>query len=46
MVMIPSLNSLSISLYTPKGENCEMYPLAKDNMVELNFNIPYLNIIY
>ena len=43
MLMIPSLFSLTISLYTLKGVYCEIYPLLEGNKVE--FHIPYLIII-
>ena len=43
---IPSLISLTISPYTPRGVNCEIYHLLKNNMIQFNFNIPLLIMIY
>ena len=46
MLMIISLISLTISMYTPEGVYCEIYPLLEGTTVEFNFNIPYLVMIY
>ena len=46
MLMIPSLISLTIILYTPSGVYCQIYPSLEENTVEFNFNIPYLRMIY
>ena len=39
--MIPSLISLTISLYTPQGVYCEVCPSLEGNTDEFNFNIPF-----
>ena len=46
MLIFPSLISLTTSSFTPQGVYCEKYPLLEGNMVEFNFNIPYLRMIY
>ena len=43
--MFTSLFSLTISLYTPSGVYCVIYPSLQGNIEEFGFSIPLLRMI-
>ena len=44
--MFTSLFTLTISLYTPLGVYCVIYPSFRGNIEEFDFSIPMLRMIY